>query len=508
MTASYNSSTFRRIPCLAERCRLVLNRLKQIQNWGRISREWPAKALKRLKQETGTGLNGNSKHLVRLVRGISLALPVASAMFLVSCTSTGSSLDVSGASLQAASPQPSLNSQIPAPIQPSLEQSQGSAPLIVQTQIGGAAVPTPPALDASADLAKGQESVAGQVLVAPAEANTLAAPAPIIALNQPVPSETGVIAPPTQGTNEALIAKAASAAQAAPQSVPVALTATDSNVDPARFGTQGTEVATASKSDGQILTAAPAVLESAPPVKKKGLFANLFASQPKKAVAPKVDANEGQQIQLALADPTPTKPAVKAASIAPVLQPANLQLAKLDTGTETLSDVPESNNGDLPGVRKGALFEIKRRDSLDSDADIDIGETDGGPVLLASAAGLARLAPNGLKVQRESVDVACLKPQLVKMLKGIERHYGRTVVVTSGYRSPGYNRRVRGAKNSLHMFCAAADIQVSGVGKWELAKYVRSMSGRGGVGTYCHTNSVHVDVGPDRDWNWRCSRRK
>ena len=159
-------------------------------------------------------------------------------------------------------------------------------------------------------------------------------------------------------------------------------------------------------------------------------------------------------------------------------------------------------------VRKGALFEIKRRDSLDSDADIDIGETDGGPVLLASAAGLARLAPNGLKVQRESVDVACLKPQLVKMLKQIEAHYSRPVVVTSGYRSPGYNRRVRGAKNSLHMFCAAADIQVAGVGKWELAKYARSMGNRGGVGTYCHTESVHVDVGPNRDWNWRCSRRK
>jgi len=27
------------------------------------------------------------------------------------------------------------------------------------------------------------------------------------------------------------------------------------------------------------------------------------------------------------------------------------------------------------------------------------------------------------------------------------------------------------------------------------------------VGTYCHTESVHVDVGPERDWNWRCRRR-
>jgi uncharacterized protein YcbK (DUF882 family) len=58
------------------------------------------------------------------------------------------------------------------------------------------------------------------------------------------------------------------------------------------------------------------------------------------------------------------------------------------------------------------------------------------------------------------------------------------------------------------MNCAAADIQVEGVGKWELARYLRAMPGRGGVGTYCHTDSVHVDVGPERDWNWRCRRRK
>ena len=78
----------------------------------------------------------------------------------------------------------------------------------------------------------------------------------------------------------------------------------------------------------------------------------------------------------------------------------------------------------------------------------------------------------------------------MRVLKTVEQHYGRKIVVTSGYRSPSHNRRARGAKNSLHMFCAAADIQVPG------------------VGTYCHTESVHIDVGPERDWNWRCRRRK
>ncbi len=163
----------------------------------------------------------------------------------------------------------------------------------------------------------------------------------------------------------------------------------------------------------------------------------------------------------------------------------------------------------LPGVRASALFEIKRKSGIDDDSDVDIHEEDefSGGVQLASAAGMARLAPNGLLKQTQSVDVACLKPSLVRVLKVIERRYGRKLIVTSGYRSRARNIAARGAKNSMHMYCAAADIQVPGVSKWELATFLRAMPSRGGVGTYCHTNSVHVDVGPERDWNWRCRRR-
>ncbi|WP_338528353.1 YcbK family protein [Nitratireductor thuwali] len=162
----------------------------------------------------------------------------------------------------------------------------------------------------------------------------------------------------------------------------------------------------------------------------------------------------------------------------------------------------------LPGVRQGDnLFEIKRKSSIDDDSDLDLYEQEGS-YQVASAAGLARLAPNGLLTQRDSVDVGCLKPALLRTVKTIERHFGRKAVVTSGYRSPSHNKRVRGARNSLHMYCAAVDIQVPGVSKWDLAKFARSMPGRGGVGTYCHTASVHVDIGPERDWNWRCRRKR
>jgi uncharacterized protein YcbK (DUF882 family) len=149
----------------------------------------------------------------------------------------------------------------------------------------------------------------------------------------------------------------------------------------------------------------------------------------------------------------------------------------------------------LPGVDRERALGLRAADAIIE------------PIQVASAAGLARLTPNGLKTQHSGVDVKCLKPSLVRVLKKIEKRYGKPVIVTSGYRSAKRNASIRGAKNSLHIYCSAADIQVAGIDKWTLAKYLRSMPGRGGVGTYCHTKSVHIDIGPKRDWNWRCRRR-
>lgn len=118
--------------------------------------------------------------------------------------------------------------------------------------------------------------------------------------------------------------------------------------------------------------------------------------------------------------------------------------------------------------------------------------------------GLTRTAPNGLHVQNDTIQVGCFQPDLIGMIKSAENHFGRPVVVTSGYRDPSHNRLVGGADESLHKLCDAADLKVEGVSKWELASYLRSLPGRGGVGTYCHTESVHLDTGSQRDWNWAC----
>ncbi|HEU4986266.1 MAG TPA: D-Ala-D-Ala carboxypeptidase family metallohydrolase [Rhizobiaceae bacterium] len=238
--------------------------------------------------------------------------------------------------------------------------------------------------------------------------------------------------------------------------------------------------------------------------KKRGFLAAFFSpARAKPNPASKVIKEEKK------AEAEGEQPAPAAKPLVDTKEEAKPIITLASASSEDAKPVRASFSGDaLPGVRQGdGLFEITSKSgTLEDDGDVDIYE-DEDVYQVASAAGLARLAPNGLLKQRESVDVSCLKPSLVRMIRTIESHYGRRAVITSGYRSPTHNRRVRGARKSLHMYCAAADIQVQGVSKWELARFVRSMPGRGGVGTYCHTNSVHVDVGPERDWNWRCRRR-
>ncbi|MCJ8024070.1 YcbK family protein [Shinella yambaruensis] len=166
---------------------------------------------------------------------------------------------------------------------------------------------------------------------------------------------------------------------------------------------------------------------------------------------------------------------------------------------ESASATRKASLGTLPGVSMASsMFSTDHSEADEVEDD--------GPQFkeVASLAGLARLAPNGLWLQTEKVRTGCFKPELLQVLKTIEKHYDKPIIVTSGLRDIKVNR----AKQSLHTRCAAADIQISGVSKWELAEYLRSMPGRGGVGTYCHTESVHIDIGPERDWNWRCRRRK
>jgi len=166
------------------------------------------------------------------------------------------------------------------------------------------------------------------------------------------------------------------------------------------------------------------------------------------------------------------------------------------TQTAAVGDATNNTAGALPGVKSNnEIFGIKE--------DPQVTENKAN-TQLAALGNLSRISPNGLRLQHDKVQVACLKPGVLRIITQVERHYGKKPIITSGYRSPKRNRRAGGARNSQHVFCKAVDMQVEGVSKWQLAKYLRSIPGRGGVGTYCRTKSVHIDTGKKRDWHHKC----
>jgi hypothetical protein len=80
----------------------------------------------------------------------------------------------------------------------------------------------------------------------------------------------------------------------------------------------------------------------------------------------------------------------------------------------------------------------------------------------------------------------------------IQAAWGSPIVVSSGYRSRPYNRRVGGARNSRHLYGEAADIYPQQGKVADLHKLILKMVGRGklkhvrGVGKY--RTHIHVDI--------------
>ena len=99
-----------------------------------------------------------------------------------------------------------------------------------------------------------------------------------------------------------------------------------------------------------------------------------------------------------------------------------------------------------------------------------------------------------------------LDSRLLILIGEIETHFGVKAQIRSGCRTAEHNRAVGGAAHSFHLSCRAADIALPGVSTPELRDYALSLPDRGGIGTYCSTPIVHVDVGPRRQWHWGCHR--
>ena len=86
---------------------------------------------------------------------------------------------------------------------------------------------------------------------------------------------------------------------------------------------------------------------------------------------------------------------------------------------------------------------------------------------------------------KDGSDVVFVAPELVKLLQKIRSHFRAAVTINSGYRTPGYNKKVKGATYSQHQYGTAADITVKGVDPKRVAAYAETLMGsKGGIGIY------------------------
>lgn len=90
-------------------------------------------------------------------------------------------------------------------------------------------------------------------------------------------------------------------------------------------------------------------------------------------------------------------------------------------------------------------------------------------------------------------DPIFIDSDLVNILQKIRTHFGKSVTITSAYRTPGRNKSVGGTTYSQHLYGKAADIKVNGVSPKKVAAYAETLlKNKGGIGTY--STFTHIDV--------------
>ena len=94
---------------------------------------------------------------------------------------------------------------------------------------------------------------------------------------------------------------------------------------------------------------------------------------------------------------------------------------------------------------------------------------------------------------RDGSQVVFVDNYLVSILDALRNKIGKPVIITSGYRTPGWNKKYDGAKYSYHMRGMAADIRVNGISAKELANKLNAIIPEE-CGIIVYKNWVHFDV--------------
>ena len=96
---------------------------------------------------------------------------------------------------------------------------------------------------------------------------------------------------------------------------------------------------------------------------------------------------------------------------------------------------------------------------------------------------------------KDGSQVIFIDEYLYTILDILREKLGKPVIITSGYRTPEWNKKCNGAKYSYHMRGMAADIKVDGISAKELAKKLNEIvPAECGCGIITYENWVHFDV--------------
>lgn len=94
---------------------------------------------------------------------------------------------------------------------------------------------------------------------------------------------------------------------------------------------------------------------------------------------------------------------------------------------------------------------------------------------------------------KDGTDTIFVDSELVEILQKIREHFGKPLIINSGYRTEAHNKKVDGATYSQHKYGKAADIRITGVSPKEIGAFAETLLiNRGGIGVY--SNFTHIDV--------------
>lgn len=99
-----------------------------------------------------------------------------------------------------------------------------------------------------------------------------------------------------------------------------------------------------------------------------------------------------------------------------------------------------------------------------------------------------------------------VKPQVVANLETLSQTMGFQLSITSGYRSPAYNKKVGGAKKSQHVQGNAVDVVQTGLTTAQRQQFIQAAIDAGFKGIGIYNTFTHLDISGKRAWGSNGSR--